>query len=301
MKGFKQKKKIILLTAAWVMASYFTCNAAEGDILPTSKSDESIVQVALPTVSEEDSSPFDFVIDPQMLIYETDAAKYGGGTVEEGATLLFANREGEYDFSSKSDKLSVSNCSEVPVKVTIRAKLINVDDMVVRTDPDFEDSTECDLYMALIDDEGHLIPLKANEEIILNTELKQSIQPTYVYKENETTGEHEYILAEGTGTEFNTYSFGLTGTCNPNGSWEDISVHPRVLITWIIEPVSGNSNKESKTDPSDEPEDTMEAIIEDSEETNEELTDTRVSDKIVDVIIEEQIIEAPDSDIDNGN
>lgn len=64
-------------------------SAAGGTILPVEVFGKDVVSVGIPVVPEGEKSPFDFILDPQGLIYETDAMRYGGGTVEEGATLLF--------------------------------------------------------------------------------------------------------------------------------------------------------------------------------------------------------------------
>lgn len=34
-----------------------------------------------------------------------------------------------------------------------------------------------------------------------------------------------------------TYSFGLTGACNPNADWQGMVVHPVVTVTWSVETV----------------------------------------------------------------
>ena len=82
---------------------------------------EDTVSIELPTI--EEPSPFDFILDPQRLITETDGAKYGSSTFETGATLFFENVDGDYDFSSRSDMLTITNKGTVPVEVTVTAWL----------------------------------------------------------------------------------------------------------------------------------------------------------------------------------
>ena len=42
--------------------------------------------------------------------------------------------------------------------------------------------------------------------------------------------------------DFDSYSFWLTGQSNPNASWEYMSGHPRVTVTWHIEPIIPDRN-----------------------------------------------------------
>ena len=130
-KGFRYVLATLPMTV--ITFSQVSSYAMEGGteafgsvMLPTIK--EEIISVDLPTVSDE--SPFDFYIDPQGLLYETDGMRYGGGVVEEGAYLLFRNHDdGEYDFSRYSDRLSVTNRSTVPVIVKITAKISDIGDL----------------------------------------------------------------------------------------------------------------------------------------------------------------------------
>lgn len=42
------------------------------------------------------------------------------------------------------------------------------------------------------------------------------------------------------------YSFCLTGSCNPNGDWKQISDIPYVVVDWLVEPViNENAERES--------------------------------------------------------
>ena len=159
------------------------------------------------------------------MIYKTKADRYGGGEVEEDAYLLFHNRgDGEHLFSRNSDRLTISNLSDKPITITLRATINGVEYIQMAQDNDFEDSDECSIYLALVDDEGNEMPLVDGEEIILSVELDDSL---------------------------NTYSFGLTGDCNPNGNWKDISIHPSVKITWEVETFDSKEEKANGTEEND--------------------------------------------------
>lgn len=103
MRNAGQRKLLRWTSAAISMAmllTFFLRGLAKEDSIQTdSVSGGDIVNVVLPTVTAGETSPLDFLLDPQGLLYETGAMRYGGGVVEEGATLLFRNSGGSYDFS----------------------------------------------------------------------------------------------------------------------------------------------------------------------------------------------------------
>ena len=158
----------LIFTGMGLMLMYAVSPVRAAEIetvmLPLEVYGSDVISVALPAISEYGDSPFDFIIDPQGLIYETDAAKYGGGRVEEGATLLFRNHEGDYDFSSRSDRLSVRNQSNVPAIVTITACVSDLGGVDVVDYPVFDDES-CSIYLAIVDDEGNEQPVSENGEV----------------------------------------------------------------------------------------------------------------------------------------
>ncbi len=195
-----------------------------------------VTNVQLPVIGED--SPFDFIIDPLGLIYLTDAAKYGGGRVEEGATILFRNSEGEYDFSHKSDMLKVVNKSNIPVKLVITASISNPDAIaIVGSEYDlFGDQPS--IYMALEDEDGVDTVITGDGEAVIETVLDAAADETYVYEYNTETGTYEYYMAEDAeNTEFPSFSFGLTACSNTEANWDDVDVRPIVSVNWKFEPV----------------------------------------------------------------
>lgn len=232
-----------------------------GDNLPESpENKEPVVSVIFPSLPEDGESPLDFFIDPEQLIYLTDAAAYGGGRVDAGATLLFHNYEGDYDFSRYSDRFEVINQSDVPVVVTVTAQMTNLGEIDMVDNPYFGDSEACTMYMAVVDNEGHERPLIDNGSVTIQTEMAAVDQ----------------------------YSFGLIGYCNPLGRWEDIYVGPRVTLTWNMEPVLPEQeelpeielyNEILETEPYEEPgepetdaEPTPDATIPECDKVQEEIT-----------------------------
>jgi len=236
--------------------------------LPLEVYGKDVVSVALPAISEDGESPFDFIIDPQGLIFATDAAKYGGGKVEEGATILFRNHEGEYDFSRRSDSLTVKNRSNVPVVVTVTASIEGLGDIEIAGSTDFGDSDVCGMYLAVVDDEGNEKPISEGGEISISTEMRKAPDDAYVYRIDEENGSYSYELSRSPEEiDFDSYSFGLTGYCNPNGNWQDISVHPVVRVTWKVEPVL---SEEEEEEPEQQEELEEAATAASSEQTEEQ-------------------------------
>lgn len=279
----KQRMKTTALltgicTAFMLLAGSVNVRAVDTVTLPLEVYGKDVVSVALPAISEEGESPFDFIIDPQGLIFATDAAKYGGGKVEEDATILFRNHDGEYDFSRRSDGLTVKNRSNVPVVVTVTASIESLGDIELSGSTDYGDSEVCSMYLAVVDDEGNEKPISEDGEISISTEMRKAPEDAYIYRIDEENGSYSYELSRSPEEiDFDSYSFGLTGYCNPNGKWEDVSVHPVVKVTWKVEPVL-SEEEEEEPEQQEELEEAATAasseLTEEQEKTKEPESDT---------------------------
>lgn len=236
--------------------------AVENIMLPTQIIGNDVVSMSLPIVSDNDTSVFDFILDPQRLLYSTDAVRYGGGTVEEDATLLFYNKEGDYNFSHHSDWLTVTNRSTVPVRVTITAQVTDIGDLRIVESDDFANSTEPDIYLAIVDDQGNIKPLSADGQVSVSFEMDAAPENTYVFRLDEETHTYQYGMSmDPNMVDFDTYSFGLIGACNSKGEWYNISAHPMLTVTWYVEPIIPEEQEEESaadnniSDESDTPDD----------------------------------------------
>ena len=192
---------------------------ASGDAADDSATAGYILAVELPIVERGETSLFDFILDPYGLLYETAALRYGGGRVEEGATMFFCNEEGEYEFSSCSDKLSIINHGETSVMVMVSAAVSDLEDIDLAEDAAFSGNGNPAIYLALTDDQGNECPIVEGEKAWIRTEL-------------------------GPGA----YSFGLVGACNPKADWREVNVHPKVTVTWYVEPATENEEEEGETE-----------------------------------------------------
>ncbi len=195
-----------------------------------------VTNVQLPVLG--DVSPFDFLIDPLQLVFQTSAAKYGGGIVEEGASILFRNSEGEYDFSHKSDRLTVVNKGNIPVKVIVTANIKNPESiLLVGDESDLNGDLPC-IYMALEDENGDVSVLSNNGDAVIEKVLKAAPDDIYQYTLNEETGEYDHDLnknAENIG--FDSFTFGVFASCNTEADWEGVDTRPIINVNWKIEPI----------------------------------------------------------------
>ncbi len=228
--------------------------AIEGDALSepeaiaveTDAPETDIYSVILPVV--EDKDPFNFFIDPKNILYNSfkDSDEV---TVEEGANLLFINRtEEKVGLSGNSDKLSIINQSTMPVDVTITATIENIEGINLVQTEDFGDSEECDLYLALTDENGNEIPLSKEGEVTLTVRLDKAPIEAYAYVLDEESGEYRYAYQMLEDIVFSSYSVGIKGSANKEGDWTIPTGKPKVQVSWHVEPV-----KEEDSEDSNEP------------------------------------------------
>ena len=115
---------------------------------------EDISRLRLPTDTEH---TFDYIMDPQELIAQTDAAAYGNLTFEEGATVFFRRHEegAGADYSSESDALVITSLgtSAVDIEVTARISPDSLGSITMTEDRSFAGDREASLYLALTDGE----------------------------------------------------------------------------------------------------------------------------------------------------
>lgn len=277
-----QKFRLTSILAATAFAVFSLCPvkafAVETIMLPTQVVGDDVVSMSIPIVSDSETSVFDFILDPQRLLYRTDAVRYGGGIVEEDATLLFYNKEGAYDFSQHSDWLTVTNKSTVPVQVTITAQVTDLGDLKLVESADFAESTEPAVYLAIVDDQGNIQPLSADGQASVSFEMDAAPENTYVFRLDEETHTYQYGMSmDPNRINFDTYSFGLIGACNSDAEWQDLSVHPMITVTWYVEPIIPEEQEEAPVEDDDM---NSESDAPDDDKSVDESTNKNVDEKI---------------------
>lgn len=296
---------VIIAVAVFAVFSIYPASvfAIEGVTLPLQVVGDDVVSVSLPVVSDSEDSVFDFVLDPEGLVYVTNAVRYGGGTVEEGATLLFHNREGEYDFSKHSDWLTVTNRSTVPIQVTVTAQIMDPGDIRLTGSPDFGESTEPDVYLAIEDDKGNVRPLSADTPATIDLKMSAAPENTYVFRLDEETHTYQYGMSmKPEEVNFDTYSFRLVGACNSNAEWQNISIHPVIAVTWCVEPILPEGQE---ADESDEPIELEDQEVDESDEPMEpenpevDESDEPMEPEDQEVNKSDELIEPKDQEVDD--
>lgn len=206
------------------------------NLFPIDEHPVDVTNVQLPPMSTR--SPFDFIIDPLGLVYETDAARYGGGKVEKDAGILFRNSSGDYKFSSKSDSLTVTNKSNVPVVLTLNARIVDSGDVNFAESMYSMGDDSPSIFMALADDEGISTVMTTAGDSTVSLVLDAAPDDIYEYSFNEETGKYEYVMADGVDESvFSSYTFYITAECNKKANWDNVTDSPKVSVVWKTEPV----------------------------------------------------------------
>lgn len=191
-------------------------NQKPEEIQDGNPSDRDVISMVLPVMYDMDDSPLNFIMDPHRQIQKS------GPNFEEGETLFFANKDGRYDYSSKSDWLEIINRNDIPIHLAVEAWAWNLSDIHLTQDSSFYGDTTPSIYLALVDTDGNEVPLTSDT----NASLDIDIMP----------GE-------------NFYAFAMTGACNPNGNWQEVTESPRVTVTWTVTPLSEILQEEDLQDP----------------------------------------------------
>lgn len=178
-----------------------------------STSNAKMLNVVMPTGTD---NVFDFIMDPQGLIQQTDGAAYNYSSFEEDASLFFKRSDGEsdVDYSRFSDSLTIINKGEDPIEIELTAYLSpsSIDGIVLTDDETFTDDSYANLYLALTDGET-TAAIDEEEGALIHVTLEGS------------SGEDDY----------SSYSFQLTGAVNQNADWSELkNIEPKVTVSWKI-------------------------------------------------------------------
>ncbi len=241
-------------------------------VLPVTEEKEAVVSVALP-VLDENSKVFDFIMDPQGMITATGAARYGGKSFEEGATLYFKNTPeagGEESYSSRSDELSIVNTGKISVNVLLKVRVDGLDKIHLSLSNDFAGSREALLFLAVIDNKGQMTPVGEEGMLSVSVDLKPAEGGDAVYEYNEEEG--EYVLSEGDEPVYDRFDFALYGACNPEGDWSGIVDKPVITVTWIV----NESTAAEGTDVSEN--EVSENVVPENETQEDEISENEVSE-----------------------
>ncbi|MBQ8197880.1 MAG: hypothetical protein IJZ76_00430 [Lachnospiraceae bacterium] len=258
----KSIKKFIVFTMVCMLAlTPMTVFAADTDVTlaPAEGSasgsgeiegivDKDVFCVSLPTIAEN-SDIFNFILDPQQLIAETEGAAFDGGTTfEEGASLFFESvvsgnsisANSTKDYASQSSSLIIKNKSTFDVDVDVEAELKDLSDeagtytIVPKDTEDYTDDTTTSMYLAV--KLGNSATAITADGATASATIAKVADDSYEVVYTDEDG-YTYELKEDV-TEFPATSISLAGSCNTNADvdWEAAkTAAPSVDLTWSVD------------------------------------------------------------------
>ncbi len=201
--------------------------------------DKSVVNVTLPTVSADN---YNFIIDPEDLIAQTDGARYEDAQfVSENSTGVYfptsVSANGDTIYTNESVSGNVTNKSSVSVNVTMAIELTDLNDSITMVSKNgVSEGTDANLWLAVTDG--------TNEEEVAETsaELTAMVPGTdgnYMVSWNAAKSEYQYVIDPDAEGEWETVNLYLTGACNKNGDWsaDALKDASTVEVTWSYEEV----------------------------------------------------------------
>lgn len=239
MQNKKVKRMLAgMLTATLVLGMSITSFAQTGDATGNGTGtgsgefeghvDKDVVAVTLPTST---TTTFAYKMDPEGLIAATNNGKYSDASFEEGKNVYFLS--GENTYTSESAKLKVINKGTMDVDVTVTAKTAENDNIAMSTDSTFaEDDTAAKLYLGLLVADKAAVAIDTTDDTgKVTVGLKGNADN---YEVTATESGYEFAAKAGVpDAAWNSFEFGLTGACNPNGDYsaEDLAAAD-VTVTW---------------------------------------------------------------------
>lgn len=192
--------------------------------------DKDVVAVTLPT--DNDTTTFAYKMDPEGLIAATNNAKYSEASFQDGANVYFQSATNTW--TKDSAKLKVINKGTVDVDVTVTAKTDANTNVAMSTDKTFQDTdTAAKLYLGL--------QVANQPEVAIDT-TETAGKVTVGLKGNGDNYEITSVDGGGYGytakagvpdTAWNSFEFGMTGACNPNGDYSAANLAgSNVTVTW---------------------------------------------------------------------
>ena len=190
--------------------------------------DKDVVAVTLPTA---DVNTFSYKMDPEGLIAATNKDKYPDASFEEGKNVYFLS--GEDTWTSDSAKLKVVNKGTVDVDVTVVAKTAENTNVAMSTSDTFaENDTDAKLYLGLKIADKAAVAVDTTDTAGKVTVGLHGNEENYEV----TSADSGYAYTVKTGvpdTAWNSFEFGLTGACNPNGDYSAAGLTGSdVTVTW---------------------------------------------------------------------
>ncbi|MCM1157849.1 MAG: hypothetical protein NC300_09515 [Bacteroidales bacterium] len=223
--------------------------AAKGDITGAGNVEgivnKDVFKVVLPTVATGDTT-FNFILDPQGLIKDTNGEKYTNATFDVAAKgLYFANpqTDGSTKYMASSPALTAINKGTVAVDVTLTAAaqdLTAADSSYtigLAADDTFADDKTTSVYLAL--KSGSQTAALSSDGATITDSLDAAPSDAYAVTYDSTNSKYEYGLTDAAKAAdyagFDSLDFNLSGACNTAADWAAAKdATPGVQVTWTL-------------------------------------------------------------------
>lgn len=210
-----------------------------------------VFDVVFPTIAD-DSTMFDYVVDPNGLIAATGGDKYAGKKIEKDKTVYFLRTEEKplgnalsennvpLDYTDTSDEIKVINKSTDDVTLEVKAELTAVEGIEMASSTAFGTAGP-ELYLAIVGTDGTTpdTPLALDAESVSTNKVIPKDPAAYEITWNETAKQYEKALTAAAKADgyagFKSYSFQLTGACNNHADWAALKDKaPQVDLVWSV-------------------------------------------------------------------
>lgn len=217
-----------------------------------------VFSVVLPTNT---TSTFNYLLDPEGLIAKTNADRYDNKSFEPNQTVYFQNsNDAAYNYSSRSNKLTVINKSTQDVNLTLDVNIEDAENIVMATSSDALRIVggDSNFYMAVeyfID--NHNTATSSNAKAITTDGVKiETVVPVsenaYEVRWNKITKQYEKQLASPANASwYGNFTFNLTGACRTDNTAALTGLRenaPNIDIIWSVDDFTNTSEIPSVTE-----------------------------------------------------
>lgn len=203
-----------------------------------------VFKVELPTIAAGDTT-FNFILDPQGLIKDTDGAAHTGATFDENAKgLYFANPQSDstVKYMASSPALTAKNKGTLDVDVTLSAAANALSDtgysIGLAPDDTFAGDKATNVYLALVS--GDQTVALTDEGATITDTLDAAPADAYEVTYDTTDSKYKYGLTTAAQAAdyagFDSLNFNMTGACNTAADWAAAeAAAPTVDVAWTLE------------------------------------------------------------------
>ena len=251
----RKMKKIVAIAAAMAMAmssaTVFAAGSANGNLNGEGGVEDVIekdVFVAVLPTMPTTNTPFNFILDPQDLIQDTNAGAYVSGSSLTASDftsttgMYFPNTAAEVvsgdaavtKYTENSDKISLQTkaTTDCALKVEATVTLENAENVKFASSSSFS-GKDTEIYLALTDGTD-TVPFNASGQAVLEATMSALADTSFETKyEN---GKYVYDLTDAAkAADGSKYEFQLTGACNKNADWLKVkNLKADVKVVWTI-------------------------------------------------------------------